>query len=488
MTRARYDAVVVGAGPNGLTAAARLATQGHRVLVLEAAEQIGGGTRTEQLTAESRYDVCSAIHPSGAMSPAFRSLQLQQHGLAWLEPRVPLAHPLDGGRAALLHHSIETTAEGLGDDGAAYRRLVGPLAERWATLTPELLGPILGGHRHPLHFARFGLAALPPVTALARHRFRGDAAQALLAGLAGHASMPLTHWFTSGLGLGLGVAAHVDGWPVAAGGSAAISQALAAVATAHGAVIEVGHRVRSLAELPSATVTLLDVTPPQLLALDTAGALRPWARRSFQRWRQGPGVCKADYLLTGPMPWTNADVRDAGTVHVGGTLAELAEAEAEVGQGRHPDRPFVLASQPSVVDPTRAPAGKHVLWAYTHVPNGSGVDHSPAIERQLERFAPGWRDLIEHKVVRTAIDYGERNPNDVGGDIMGGAMDGLQLVLRPRLAADPYATSIPGVYLCSSSTPPGGGVHGMCGWHAAGRALKRLDGRRSGSGSAGSAD
>ena len=473
------DAVVVGSGPNGLTAAARLALAGHRVLVLEQAPEIGGGSRTADLGTGSGavYDTCAAVHPAGAMSPAFRALHLDQHGLGWLHPPVPLAHPLDGEPAALLHRSLEATAQGLGPDEDAYRALMAPLVDRWAQLTPALLSSPIRFPAHPVDYARFAALAVQPVTRLAE-RFCTDAARALLGGLAVHGCMKLTHPFTGGLALGLGGAAHSVGWPVAEGGSAAIAAALAEVILGAGGVIEVGRPVRSLRDLPPHRVALLDVTPRQVLALDD-GRLGALAKRSYRRWRYGPGASKVDYLLDGPMPWADPSLAAAGTVHIGGTLPEMTANEAAVVDGRLPEHPFVLAAQPCVADPSRARPGQHVLWAYAHVPNGSPVDAADLIDGQLDRFAPGWRDLVRVRVTRTAVGYEQHNPNDVGGDIMGGAMDGLQLVLRPRLALDPYATGIDGVYLCSSSTPPGGGVHGMCGWHAAGRALRALGAIRS---------
>ena len=468
-----YDAVIVGSGPNGLTAAARLATAGAKVLVLERDEQLGGGTRSAELLVPGVvHDVCSAVHPFGIASPAFHALGLEDHGLRWAHPPVALAHPLTDGDAVLLHRSLDQTADGLDGDADAYRRLMSPLLDRWDDLLPDLLGPVLGVPGHPLVLARFGMAGGLPITVLAR-RFHTPRARALLAGLAAHSIQPLTSPLTGALGLSLALAAHASGWPFAEGGSQAIADALGKVVESNGGELETGHEVTSLDELPRAAVTLLDVSPRQVVAM-AGGRLDGWAGRSYRRFRYGPGACKVDYVLNGPMPWTAEAARQAGTLHLGGDLAELVASERAPSRGQIPERPFVLVTQPTVADTTRAPAGTHVLWAYCHVPQGSPFDASARIETQLDRFAPGWRDLIVAREVRRAVDLAAYNPNYIGGDIVGGAMTPRQIVGRPRLGLRPYDTPLPGVLLCSASTPPGGAVHGMCGWHAAGRALRML--------------
>ena len=465
------DAVVVGSGPNGLAAAITLALAGRSVRVLEGAATIGGGTRTEELTLPGYlHDVCSGIHPLAVASPFLRSLPLAGHGLRLLHPDLPLAHPLDGGRAAALHRSLDLTARGLGADGAAYRRLMAPLVAGWQPLLADVLGPPRLP-RHPLLTGRFALDAVRPVDRLARARFRGEAARALLAGCGAHSMLPLSAAGSSAFALGLGLLGHAAGWPVAAGGSRAITDAMASLLRSLGGEIETGRPVASLADAGPARAVLLDVGPGALAAI--AGDRLPARyRRALARFRHGPGAFKIDYALSEPVPWAAEEARRAGTVHVGGTLSEIAAAEAEVAAGRHPDRPFVLVGQQSLADPGRAPAGRHTLWAYCHVPSGSDRDMTAAVEGQIERFAPGFRDVVLARRATGPAALEARNPNMVGGDINGGAADLVQMLARPMARRVPYATPDERLFLCSASTPPGGGVHGMCGWHAARAALR----------------
>jgi phytoene dehydrogenase-like protein len=472
------DAVVVGAGPNGLAAAVTLARAGLSVRVVEGASTPGGGCRTEELTLPGfRHDICSAVHPLAAASPFFQRLDLTALGVTLRTPKVAFAHPLDGGRAAWLVNSVEETAGALGADGRSYRRLLGPLVREAPLTLPSLLAPLRSVTGHPLAMARFGLDGVWPATMLAR-RFRTEEARALLAGVAAHTMLPLTAPGTGAYGLTLMMIAHLVGWPVVEGGSAGLIDALVSDLAAHGGQVETGHWVRSLAELPPARAVLLDVTPRQLAAL--AGASLPGRDgRALREFRYGPGVCKVDWALSGPVPWQAAACREAGTVHLGGTLAEIARSEAQTVAGEHAERPYCLVAQPGVVDATRAPAGQHTLWGYCHVPSGSTVDMSDRIEAQIERFAPGFRDLILARSVRTAADMERYNPNYVGGDINSGAATLRQTLFRPTAQWNPYRTPLPGIYLCSASTPPGGGVHGMCGDGAARTVLADLGLRRS---------
>jgi phytoene dehydrogenase-like protein len=467
-----YDAVVVGAGPNGLMAAIEMARAGHRTVVFEAASTPGGGSRSAELTLPGFvHDICSAVHPTGIASPAFSSLPLAEHGVEWCHPEIALAHPLDGGRAALLHRSLDETARGLAADGDAYRSLMGRYVAKADAVSETLFSPI-GIPRVPFTMARFGLSAVRSVSGLTKARFTTDEARALLGGSAAHAMVSLDDSPTAGYGLFLTLLAHAVGWPVAAGGSQRIADALVAILESYGGEVVLDHEVTALRALPPARSVLLDVTPRQVLAI--AGDRMP-ARyaRTLGRYRYGPGVCKVDWALSEPVPWTNPDVRRAATVHVGGTIAEIAAAEADVLAGRVPDRPFVIFVQPTVADPSRAPEGRHTGWAYCHVPNGSTVDCTDAIEAQVERFAPGFRDVIIGRHTMTAPAMEGHDANYVGGDINGGAGDLRQLFTRPAISPRPWVTPMKGVYLCSSSTPPGGGVHGMCGWHAARAALRR---------------
>jgi phytoene dehydrogenase-like protein len=461
-------AVVVGAGPNGLAAAVALAQRGVDVTVLEAAEEIGGGTRSAELTVPGlRHDVCSAIHPFGIASPYLRTLPLSDHGLVWRWPEVDLAHPLDGGTAAVMVRSITDTATGLGADGPRWQRTFGPLVDDFETLTPDVLGPLLRMPNHPLLMARFGLRAALPASWLWR-RFEGAPAKALFAGNAAHAFVPLTGPATSGVGVMLIGAGHRYGWPVAEGGSHAITKALASLLVSLGGRIETGVAVTSL---PDTDVVLLDTSP------SAATRIARLPERTYAHFRHGPGAFKVDLAVRGGIPWTDEACRRAGALHLGGTAEEVAFTEAEISAGRMPARPFVLVGQQYLCDPSRSVGDLHPVWTYAHVPAGYDGDATEAVIAQLERFAPGVRDCIEVTAVRTPADLAADNANLVGGDIAGGANSLRQLIGRPRIARNPYATGIPGVFLCSASTPPGAGVHGMAGWHAAQRALTYLDRR-----------
>jgi phytoene dehydrogenase-like protein len=472
----RYDAVVVGAGPNGLAAAAVLARAGLAVLVLEANETVGGGARSAALTLPGYlHDVCSAIYPMAVAAPLFGELGLEAHGLAWTHPAAPLAHPLDDGPAALLERSVEATGATLGEDAAAWRRAIGLFAARADRLFPALLGPPRPP-RHPLLLARFGLRAIRSARGLAESRFRGARARALFAGCAAHSVLPLEAPASAAIGLVLAVAGHAVGWPFPRGGSQRIADALAAAVRALGGEIETGRRVRSIEELPRARAILFDVTPRQLARIAGRHLPKHYLRR-LARFRYGPGVFKLDWALEGPIPWRAAECARAATVHVGGTLDEIAAAEVAVARGEHPERPFVLLAQQSLFDPSRAPAARHTGWAYCHVPAGSPLDMTERIEAQVERFAPGFRDRILARSRMGPADFERHDENYVGGDITGGRNDLAQLIARPVLGLVPYATPNPRIFLCSSSTPPGGGVHGMCGYHAARAALRRAFGR-----------
>jgi phytoene dehydrogenase-like protein len=459
----RLDAVVVGSGPNGLAAAIELARAGRSVRVLEAAETVGGGMRSAELTLPGYvHDVCSAVHALAVGSPFLRSLPLPE----LVHPSAPLAHPLDDGSAVMLERSVELTAGGLdaGDD-EAWLRLVGPLVDRADALLDDVLGP-LRLPRHPLLLARFGLGGVRSAEGLARGVFRGERAPALFAGLAAHSMLPLTAPVSASFGLVLAVLGHAYGWPVVRGGSGRLADALAELLRSLGGEIETDRRVGSLGDLPPARAVLLDVTPQQVLEL--AGERLP-ARyaRGLRRFRYGPGAFKLDYALAGPIPWRAPECARAATVHLGGTFAEIAASEAAPGH----ERPFVLLVQASRFDETRAPEGKHTAWAYCHVPNGWRGDATDAIEGQIERFAPGFRDLVLARVAHGPAELERYDENYVGGDINGGLQDFRQLFGRPVPRLAPYSTPVPGLYLCSSSTPPGGGVHGMCGFHAARAAL-----------------
>ncbi|MCA1827013.1 MAG: NAD(P)/FAD-dependent oxidoreductase [Myxococcales bacterium] len=464
------EAVVVGSGPNGLAAAIALAQAGVKVRVCEAQPTIGGGTRSAELTLPGFvHDVCSAIHPMGAASPFFSRLPLAENGLTWIHPEIDLAHPLDDGTAVTMVRSIDDTAAGLGVDGPAWRRMVGPLAGRFHELLADTLGPLTRRPGNPLLLARFGLRAALPSSRLG---FEGERTRALIAGLAAHSFLPLHAPFTSSFVLMFAAAAHASGWPLARGGSQKIADALAATLKNLGGEVAAGERVDSLDRFGDAKAFLFD-TSAWTLEKIAGDRLPARYRKSLREFRRGPGVFKLDYALSAPIPWRAPECRRAGTVHVGGRFDEIAAGEAAVARGDHPENPFVLVAQQSVFDPSRAPPGKHTLWAYCHVPNGSAFDMTERIERQIERFAPGFRETVLERSVMTCADVEARNANCAGGDIAGGAYDGMQFFARPVMAVDPYATPARELYLCSASTPPGAGVHGMCGFHAARSALRR---------------
>jgi phytoene dehydrogenase-like protein len=468
-----YDAVVVGSGPNGLAAAITLARAGQRVLILEGHSSAGGGMRTLALTEPGfHHDICSAVHPLGVASPFFRQLNLARYGLAWIQPPLPAAHPLDGQPAITLERNIERMAAAIGEfDAGQWQLLLASSVKAWPQLAPMLLAP-WPLPKHPLALVRFGLGALWPAQLLAQSWFEGERARALFAGLAGHSMQPLNWPLTASFAMVLGVLAHAVGWPIPRGGSQAIADALVAYFKQLGGEIVLDHWVHRLEELPSAQIYMLDVTPRQLVEM--AGDKLPVRyRRQLLAYRYGVGVCKVDYALSDPVPWRDPACAQAATVHLGGSLGEIAHAEALIWKGQHASHPFVLVCQPSLFDGSRAPAGQHTLWAYCHVPHGSFLDVSHAIEAQIERFAPGFRDCILAKCVHTATDMAAYNPNYLGGDINGGVQDWRQLWTRPSARINPYSTPVSNLYLCSSSTPPGGGVHGMAGYHAARSALAR---------------
>ncbi|GAC1646322.1 MAG: NAD(P)/FAD-dependent oxidoreductase [Herpetosiphon sp.] len=472
MSPHRYDAIVVGAGPNGLAAAITLVRAGRSVLLREAAATVGGGMRTAELTLPGfHHDICSAVQPLGVASPFFRTLPLAAHGLRWITPPIALAHPFDDGTAAALHRSLATTEAALGVDGAAYHQLMAPLVKNWPQLEASLLGPFTVP-RHPFLLAAFGLKALRSAVGLSHATFTGRDAQALIAGLAGHSIQSLDQPATAAFGLVLAILGHRTGWPIPAGGSAELAAALRSYFESLGGVVETSAPVTSLDTLPSSRAILFDVTPRQVLQI--AGHHLPATyRRRLERYRYGPGVFKLDLALDGPIPWQAAQCRAAGTIHLGGTLQEIAHSEWQMSHGRHADRPYVLLAQQSLFDPSRAPQGMQTVWAYCHVPNGSTRDMTDPIERQIERFAPGFRDRILARHTMNTHAMERHNPNYIGGDINGGAQDLAQLYTRPVARLVPYTTPNPRIYICSSSTPPGGGVHGMCGYWAASALLAR---------------
>ncbi|WAP58985.1 phytoene desaturase family protein [Streptomyces sp. S465] len=468
------DAVVVGAGPNGLTAAVELARRGCAVEIFEAADTIGGGARTEELTLPGfRHDTCSAVHPLAIGSPAFDRMPLARHGLEWLHPELPLAHPFPDGTAAVLARSVGETARSLGPrDAGTYRRLIAPYLGKWATLAPDMLRTHWNGvPRDPVTWARFGLHALQPAALLAGPlRFRDEKARALFAGLSGHAIAPTSAVGTSGPALLFALAAHEVGWPIPRGGSQSIVDALGSYLRAHGGTIHVSTEVKRLDELPPARAYVFDTSPRALARIAGLG-------NAYRRYRYGAAAFKIDYALSGPVPWTAPEARRAGTVHIGPTSGEIGAALRAAVEGRDPAVPFLITAQPTLLDPSRAPEGKHTFWAYGHVPSGWQGDATEVIERQIERFAPGFRDLVLARAVAGPPELAARNANYIDGDISCGAFEGLQAVIRPKFARVPYATAHPAVFLCSSATPPGPGVHGMSGHHAARAVWRRLGAR-----------
>lgn len=468
-----YDAVVVGSGPNGLAAAIALAQAGRSVLVVEAKDTIGGGMRSKELTLPGFvHDVCSAVHPLGLGSPFLSTLPLEQHGLEWIHSPSALAHPMDDGAVAMLERSVEATAANLGRDAKTYRRIIGPLVDEWDNLRDALLGP-LRWPQHPLALARFGLGAIWPARYFYQTLFRTEKARALFAGMSSHSIIPLERPPSAAFGFVLAMLGHAVGWPIPRGGSQQIANALASYLLALGGEIATEVEVDSLEMLPTFKAVLLDVTPRQVLAI-AHKQLPDGYKRQLEHYRYGPGVFKIDYALDGPVPWKSPACAQAATVHLGGTMAEIAAGERAAYRGQAPESPMVLAVQSSLFDPTRAPTGKHTLWAYCHVPNGSTFDMTARLEAQIERFAPGFGERVLARHTMYAPDLQTYNPNYIGGDINGGVQDLGQLFTRPVARLNPYTTPAKNIFICSSSTPPGGGVHGMCGFFAAQAALKSV--------------
>lgn len=469
---AELDAVVIGSGPNGLAAAITVAQRGGSVLVIEGADTLGGGLRTFDLTGTGvRHDMCATVHTLAAASPFLRDLPLEEHGLEWVHPDILLAHPLTDGRAGLLHRSVDTTVRGLGKDGESYRSLIEPVAESWDNCERAVLGPILSVPRHPLDLVRFGLKALMPATITAR-RFETEEAAALFMGCAAHAFLPLNRPMTSAFGLLLTAVGHRYGWPFARGGSQALADALASYLRSLGGTIETGRWITDLSQLPPARTIFADVSPPALADLLEGPVPSPMLRR-YRRFRYGPAAYKIDYVLTEPVPWSNPELSRAGTLHLGGTAGAIVAAEGSTWAGRAAARPFTLVCQPTSFDSTRSDDGRHALWVYAHVPNGSTADHLGSVEQLISEHAPGFRDVVESRVVTTPAELEAHNPNLIGGDVAGGAHTLSQLVFRPVARTDPYTTPMDRVFLCSASTPPGAGGHGMNGHLAALSAIER---------------
>lgn len=470
MSKTEYDVVVVGSGPNGFAAAITMRQEGLSVLLIEGNEEVGGGMRSAALTLPGYlHDVCSAIHPMASLSPFFKRIPLKKHGLEFVNPPIAAAHPFDNGTAAILDHSLKDTASGLGSDSGAYMNLMSSLVEDLPELLPELLGPF-PLPKKPVALARFGLKAITSASWLSR-RFDTPEARGLWAGMAAHSMQPLTNLTTSAIGLVLMAAAHLGNWPIPKGGSRSIANALQSYFLSLGGKIETGFYIKNVDELPASKVVLFDVTPKQLLEI-AGEKLSSSYKAKLRKYRYGMGIFKIDWALDEPVPFKAVSCRSAGTLHLGNTIQEIVTAEGLTAEGVHVQNPFVLFAQPSIFDATRAPEGKHTAWAYCHVPNGSTKDMTEAIENQVARFAPGFQDVIKARHTMNTHEMEAYNPNYVGGDINGGVQDIWQLYTRPVLSRSPYRTSAKGLYICSSSTPPGGGVHGMSGYHAAKTALK----------------
>ena len=471
----KYDAIVIGSGPNGLAAAITLVQAGQSVVLFEAKETIGGGCRSKEMTLPGfMHDVCSAVHPLALDSSFFSSLPLEQFGLEMIQPPAPLAHPLDNGTAVMLERSIQMTASGLGKDAKAYRNLMTPLVTHWDAIKGSVREPLQPDIAlHPFARANFGLKAIRSARSLTKGLFEEERAAAIFAGMSAHSMMALEKSPTAGTGLLLGILGHVVGWPIPRGGSQKIVDALAAYFLSLGGEIITGVEVKSIDSLPPAKVILCDIAPRQLLRIagDYLSNSYQW---QLKRYRYGPGIFKIDYALNGPIPWKAEECLRAGTVHIGGSFSDVAASERAVAKGEHPEKPFVLVAQQSLFDTCRAPEGKHTAWVYCHVPNGSTFDMTERIEAQIERFAPGFRDLILAKSTMNSLEYERYDANYIGGDINGGVQDLRQLFTRPAIRLDPYTTPAKNIFICSSSTPPGGGVHGLCGYYAAHAALRYL--------------
>lgn len=469
----QYDAIVIGSGPNGFAAAITLARSNLKVLIVEARETIGGGLRSSPLTLPGFiHDICSAIHPLGAASPFFLTLPLKEHGLEWIHPEACLAHPFEDGSSVLLYKSMEDTISNLGEDGEKYKNIFTSLIDKWEDLSEDILSP-LKLPAHPITLTKFGINAVQPAKFFAERNFKGSRARALFMGLAGHSIMPLTKPLTSAIGIVLGILGHHIGWPMPKGGSQMIASSMASYLKSLGGEIITGFYVKDIDELPSAKVYLLDTGPNQLAAI-AGERLTSFYLNQLQKYRYGPGIFKVDWALNSAIPFKSKDCLKAGTIHLGNSYEEIVEAEKVIWENKHPEKPFVLMAQQSLFDETRAPDGKHTAWAYCHVPNGSALDMTERIENQVERFAPGFRDCIIGKHTMNSYQYQDYNPNLIGGDITGGVQDIWQLYTRPAIRLSPYSTPADNIFICSASTPPGGGVHGMCGYHAAKSALKKV--------------